>query len=76
MHGDDLTPGEIAHAQAYIRRQHYADQAARTAHAPIAALVENLRSLGVFAVDFSGAFVDGLYGVRVSNREITGCVVW
>ena len=38
--------------------------------------VEGLRSLGVFAVYFSGAFVDWLNGVRVGNRDIFGGVVW
>ena len=39
-------------------------------------LVEGLRSLGVIAMDFPGAFVDGLNGVRVGDREISGEVAW
>ena len=34
-------------------------------------LVKGLRSLGVFIMDLPGAFVDGLNGVRVGNREVS-----
>ena len=38
-------------------------------------LVKGLRSLGVFIMDLPGAFVDGLNGVLVGDREVPGGVV-
>ena len=35
-------------------------------------LIKGLRSLGVFIMELPGAFVDGLNGVLVCNREISG----
>ena len=40
--------------------------------ARLASLAKGLRSSEVFTMDLPGAFVDGLNGFRVGNREVPG----